>query len=196
MRGVYRYWRDGKMQDVVEPWELVRNAEGWLLTGQRKVNGQTALGVEAQYLGPLCTAMRLTWLSNKPARHAELQATEDALLFPLLRAAAGPLLPLLAGGPRTVLLPDIRDPRSAGFLEPLRSVRHARLLDEHSWHYRYYGGEYGEAGADYWLDARGVLARYRWASPQGEWEARLQDFQAAADESWCRNDQPPLFRHP
>lgn len=182
MKGLYRYWRDGELQDVVEPWELTRNAEGWLLTGQRIVQGNTALEVEAQYLGALCSAMRMTWLADQPARRAELTATQDVLLFPLLRAAAGPLLPLLADGSRTVLLPNIRNPRTADFLTPLRSIRHATLLDKTARHYRYYGGEYGEAGADYWLNASGLLDHYRWTSPQGEWEARLENLQGSA--SW------------
>jgi hypothetical protein len=73
-----------------------------------------------------------------------------------------------------VVLPDIRNPDGAWFLHPLRSPRHAVAGDQGPRHYRYYGGEYGEAGADYWLDADGFVARYRWVAPDGAWEVELE----------------------
>ena len=39
--------------------------------------------------------------------------------------------------------------------------------------YQYYGGEYRDEGCECWLDARSLLTRYVWKTPQGVWDVRL-----------------------
>lgn len=200
MKGIYRYWRDGLPQEVLEPWQLRRDAEGLVLRGQRQIAGHLALEVEARYLNHTCTGLRLAWYSETSSRVVHYRMQEGALqwrfdaepamqtlalpagtlLFPLLRAASGPLLGALVAAPRTLVLPNIRNPAQEDYLRPLLSERRAVLQSPQ--HYRYYGGEYGDAGADYWLDENGMVSRYHWQSPRGEWEARLEDF--CAGEVW------------
>ena len=203
-QGTYRYWRDGALQAITEPWQLRRTPDGLVLKGQRLVDGKPALEIEAQYGGGLCSAMRLHWRgSDQDSRvhyrrcgeTLEWRFDDDAgfqvfvlpqgcLLFPLLRAAAGPLVRKLADSPRSLVLPALHNPAdSERFLRPLLSARRAVLLDGKAGHYRYYGGEYGEQGSDYWLDQQGLLLRYRWDSPQGVWEVRLEDHSASARDT-------------
>lgn len=201
-RGRYRYSRDDQPQPVVEPWSLHRAGGALLLRGQRIVDGRSLLEISARYRGRRCEQFKLHWHGALP-RSAEYQlqqgelrwkpAPDDAwasapeahcsLLFPLLRAAAGPLLGLLAGQPAKVCVPDIRDPDLTDqFLRPLCSQRRAELLegaDGAARHYRYYGGEYGDAGADYWVDGHELLTRYRWAAPNGRWEVVLEELEVA-----------------
>lgn len=194
--GTYRYWKDGAAQDVEEPWTLAREGGALCLAGERRVNGATVLAVDARYEGRLCTVMAVRWTGASPRyRHFRLHDSRvqwrddgslawrttvlppDTLLYPLLRAASGPILQALLGKPHTVVLPSLRDPAAPGFLEPELSARYAQRFaeSEHGVHCRYFGGEYGEAGADYWLAADGLVTRYRWASAQGLWEVRLED---------------------
>lgn len=195
-RGTYRYWKDSVAQDIEEPWRILRTGDRWQLRGERRVNGSTLLAVDACYDGGQCTALELRWSGDRQRhRHYRLhdervQWREDgslawrtqvlppgALLFPLLRAASGPILQALLERPRTIVLPSLRDPAAANFLEPELSLRHAQRHADSAdgTHCRYFGGEYGEAGADYWLAADGLVTRYRWASAQGLWEVRLAD---------------------
>lgn len=201
-RGRYRYRRDDQPQPVVEPWSLHRAGGALLLRGQRIVDDQPVLDVSARYRGRRCEQFRLHWngalprsaeyqllqgeLRWKPAQDAAWASAPEAhgcLLFPLLRAAAGPLLGLLAEQPAKVCVPDIRDPDQAEqFLHPLFSQRRAELregADGAARHYRYYGGEYGDAGADYWVDSHELLTRYRWAAPNGRWEVVLEELDVA-----------------
>lgn len=190
-RGTYRYWRDGRAQDVVEPWEVTVSGTELVLRGQRIVGGQPLLDVTARYHGDACeeftvtwqpdartvgyrrSGAQLEWSEGKGAQRREA-IPDGSLLFPLLRAATGALLPRLALQACVVVLPDIRDPAGPGFLQPLQSQRHALQVSDGPRHYRYYGGEYGEVGADYWLDPDGFVQRYRWPSPQGLWEIALE----------------------
>lgn len=102
---------------------------------------------------------------------------EQHHLFPLLRAATGMLIEQLSEGPGTVIVPWLREPPHAPqLLLPLESQRSAILLegeDRGSRRYRYCGGEYGDEGVDCWLDATGLLQRYRWSTAGGLWEVRL-----------------------
>lgn len=194
--GTYRYWKDGAAQDIEEPWQLVRDGEAARLTGERRVGGAAVLSVTARYEGPACTALELRWSGERPRhRHYRLHDScaqwredgamawrtlvlpPDTLLYPLLRAASGPILQALLEKPRTIVLPSLRDPAAPGFLEPELSARYARRFaeSEEGVHCRYFGGEYGEAGADYWLAADGLVTRYCWASANGLWEVRLAD---------------------
>lgn len=194
-RGTYRYWRDGVAQDVAEPWSVTASGAGLVLRGQRIAGGRPLLDVTARYGDGACNEFMVAWQPGGAGARTVRYRREGALLewsegeaapqreslagasllFPLLRAATGALLVELARGPRGVVLPDIRNPRDAGFLRPLRSQRRAATGSDGPGHYRYYGGEYGEAGADYWLDADGFVTRYRWDSPQGCWEVRRED---------------------
>ena len=203
-QGVYRYWRDGLPQGVTEPWQLDQMARGWTLRGQRVLDGRPALAVEADYQGSRCTQMRVTWHRAEKPLTAHYRLRDSRLewrtqepqtlalppqhhLFPLLRAASGPLLQTLTGGPQCVVVPNIRDTKQQEFLHPLLSERHAECLGkDKEWgkFYRYYGGEYGATGADYWLDESGLVTRYCWESSQGLWEVRLEERRVAADFSW------------
>lgn len=203
--GTYRYWRDGALQAVIEPWRLLPSEHGLLLCGKRLVDGLTFLDVEADYVGAHCVALRLHWQPPAPAAPCgveyrlepgllrwrfeqeasfrEQPLPADALLFPLLRAGTGPLLGLLAAGARTVVLPCIRDASDEQtFLHPLSGPRHvtpAAAPGDEPPTLRYHGGEYGEQGCDCWLDALGLLRRYRWPTAQGEWDVRLEELQYA-----------------
>jgi hypothetical protein len=205
-RGRYRYERDGGPTGISEPWQLERLESGCRLRGQRLIDGQPLLEVEAHFQSGRCTEMRLQWQPSGEGvprvlryRHREtvlewceeggcmpqfLQLPADCLMFPLLRAAAGPLVEQLARASRWVVLPSLHDPQdTATFLRPLLSQRRAERVDSGPAalrHYRYFGGEYGEAGSDYWLDAHGILQRYRWLSPHGAWEVRNESGAAAA----------------
>lgn len=201
--GIYRYWRDGAPQSVTEPWRLLRSENGLLLRGKRLVDGLPFLDVEAEYVGARCTSLRLHWQPPAPAapRGAEYRLEPgllrwrfeheagwreqplpaDALLFPLLRAGTGPLLGLLAGGTRTVVLPCIRDANDHDtFLHPLSGLRHVTkplAAGDAAPTLRYHGGEYGEQGCDCWLDSLGLLQRYLWPTAQGKWDVRLDELQ-------------------
>lgn len=187
--GTYRYRRDGQPQPVEEPWTWTRDC----LQGQRLVEGQTVLDLTARFDGAHCRSFDMHWSSGDRSRHgryalagtqlqwtldgvaAQMTVPAEALLFPLLRAATGALIRQLDRGPRPVIVPDIR-PDSRQPLAPLLSDREASLMapdDAGLQCWRYSGGEYGATGCDCWLDAAGLLQRYRWASPQGVWDVRL-----------------------
>lgn len=205
-RGVYRYWRDGQLQAITEPWRLLAAPAGLLLRGKRLVDGLPFLDLEADYVGARCTGLRLHW--QPPAPEAlrsveyqlrddgllrwrfeqevdfrELALATDALLFPLLRAGTGLLLGTLTTGARNVVLPCIRNAAdAASFLHPITSQRHVSvpvLAGDQSPTLRYHGGEYGVEGCDCWLDDHGLLQRYHWHSPQGVWDVRLEELHCA-----------------
>jgi hypothetical protein len=202
--GTYRYTLNGALTGITEPWQLERAETGYRLCGRRLRDGMPLLAVEADYDGTQCRSLHLRWLAADQTaartllyQHDDngLQWTEDAvtqsipvpqdsLLFPLLRAATGPLLLHLAASPRWVVLPSLHHAHDAStFLRPLLSQRRAQAMapGATAWrHFRYYGGEYGEAGSDCWLDAMGLLQRYRWDSPQGVWDVRNEESTAAA----------------
>mgnify|MGYP000518893376 CR=1 FL=1 len=190
-RGVYRYWRDNARQAVEEPWTIGIDGAGWRLAGERQVDGRAVLRVEAHYRQGGCQAMALHWEGEGGPLRVHYRRDQQSLLwwrdnetpsrltlpancqlFPLLRAATGPLLPWLAGGRRTLALPDLHEPGTARFLAPRLSERHATGGPEQ---FRYFGGEYGEAGSDYWLDPQGLVERYRWTAPDGLWEVHLEE---------------------
>ncbi|HEY1075103.1 MAG TPA: hypothetical protein VGE51_00280 [Fontimonas sp.] len=197
-RGDYAYWRDGQRQAISEPWTLTRTSDGIVLRGQRIVDRRVMLDVEACYRAGHCVEMALHWnrdaaLTTRAAHYRlsgealkwrlgeqddVLQLSAGTLLFPLLRAATGPLLSLLRQSPRPVLVPCIRDPADPLFLQPLLSQRRAVEIDVESGrisHLRYYGGEYGDGGCDCWLDELGLIQRYSWNSTAGVWNIQLVD---------------------
>ncbi len=196
-QGCYHYWLDGERQTITEPWQLQRDAYGLRLRGERLRDGKPLLRIDARYRSAQCRQMTVAWCDGRrldyrleadqlrwhsASTERQLRCPPDALLFPLLRVAAGPLLRALDDGERCVVLPDLRRPGVEGFLHPLLSMRHAqRQADVSPTHYRYYGGEYGAAGADYLLDARGLLQAYRWASAHGLWQVELAELQLAPE---------------
>jgi hypothetical protein len=210
--GRYHYFRDGQRTAITEPWSLSRSATGWLLQGQRLDGDRVLFDIEADYRADLCIALRLRWATDTPHTAQTLRYAhegdalrwqrqgDDAMhreplpagcrLFPLLRVATAPLLPQLATASGWLVLPSLHDPRDdRRFLQPVLSERRAEAggIDiAGAAHYRYFGGEYGDAGCDCWLNAQHLLQRYRWHSPQGHWEVQLEDAWTAANFSgWC-----------
>lgn len=208
-RGVYRYRCDGRESDITEPWRLVRHGEQLRLLGRRLDGSRVLLEVDARYRGDRCVALRLaadtptgrrrlqyrrddeglSWFESGAPAATHVALPADAVLFPLLRAATGPLLRTLAVGPCELVLPDLRNPADAGaFLRPLRSLRRVTQVgaDAQGSHLRFFGGEYGELGADYWIGADGVVQRYQWSSPHGVWDVRLDALRVAPGFSGFR----------
>ncbi len=113
---------------------------------------------------------------------------DGALFFPLMRVFAGGLIAQLfgAGGGR-VLVPAIDRPAEPDTLfVPQFSERRVELLEGQAPEidgcrcYRYSGGQYGEAGARYWLDKSGLMQHYRWqAIAEHEWRVSLEDYRRA-----------------
>lgn len=196
--GDYSYTFSGVPQAVGEPWTLMRTGSGFVLQGVRLLKGTPTLVVEAEYERTSCTAMRVEWLGMGEPRTVHYRLVDGeldwrdggrspqrvslppgCLMFPLLRAGTGPLLRELAMARRAVVMPDLRAPRSAQFLTPLLSERRAeRPAGAGGSHYRYFGGEYGEDGSDWWVDSHGIVSRYTWATPQGDWDVRLENLAA------------------
>lgn len=195
-RGSYHYSLDRKAQEVGEPWTLTQVEGGWRLEGQRLVKGKPALNIEADYAGSHCVALKLQWHGSNATQIVHYKIADDTLewrlgdgspqefmlppgclMFPLLRAGTGPLLRELVKGPRCVLMPDMRAPRSPQFLKPLLSDRRAEQpAGPGGSRYRYFGGEYGDAGSDWWLGQHGLVTQYTWETPQGTWDVRLDSF--------------------
>lgn len=199
LRGDYSYRRNGELQDIQEPWTWQFDGDTSVLSGQRIVAGVPVLDIRAEYHGPRCVAQQLRWQGldakpDQPARDlsyridgAQLRWSEagraaehrlplpaEALQFPLLRAASGRLLLNLQRGAGPVVLPNLRvAPTATDFLHPLLSKRWVEAGNA-AGHYRYLGGEYGDAGADYWLNSDAILERYRWAAPDGVWDVQAQ----------------------
>jgi hypothetical protein len=123
---------------------------------------------------------------NRQARRGiEADVVGVAVLSPLLRVFQGPTVAetIRAGGRRPVLIPRLDPGEPASLLTPLVEIRTAERLgveavgdgdDETLWRRcRYLGGNYDDR-ADFWLDERDRLVRYRF--PQSEdqlWEVEL-----------------------
>ncbi|MGJ8669273.1 MAG: hypothetical protein ACSHXK_07290 [Oceanococcus sp.] len=195
--GDYHYWYDGSIQAVQEPWQLHQSGTGFVLSGKRIVNARTCFEVVAEYSNKRrCTGLDLSWIDangkqnwqyrqqtkpqqlawRKEAQDWKLtEATPGARLFPLLRAAAGPLVRELSKQPHVVIVPTLHDPDDTDeFLKPSSSQRYCEQQSSAN-HYRYFGGEYGEMGSEYWLNTQGLMTSYEWKSAQGLWRVELQD---------------------
>lgn len=196
--GHYSYQLQGQRQPVHEPWRLLAGPDGGLsLLGRREVGKDALLEVEANYRRGGWLQARIHWRDARVRRTVDyrlgdgqllwrldqgeeraLALPEDALLFPLLRAATGALLWALRDAPRALVLPCLRDPSdSARFLHPLLSHRRVRPLDGQR--LLFCGGEYGDTGAEYRLNDLGLVEGYRWNSPQGLWDVRLEKLRTA-----------------
>lgn len=215
-QGIYRYWRDGVPQPIEEPWQILEERHGWVLRSTRNVEGCCVLAIEARYQERRCHSFRLDWMPEasgaqrslhyrcehgqlqwqEPERRqtGELPFPDDHRLFPLVRAASGPLLRDLSIAPATVVLPCLQPNADAeAFLRPMHSRRRAEFLDrddESVDHLRYYGGEYGTTGSDYWVDANDWVQRYRWHAPDGCWEVRNETQARDADEPGNERSSP------
>jgi hypothetical protein len=109
-------------------------------------------------------------------------------LLPLLRVFAGPVIrAAVAADPIAVVVPDLREPADpARLLAPLADRRQAEVVAEVEHQvdgrpvaavvYRLTGGSYGEVGAQFTVDAGGLLLGYDWDQPgSGRWQVRLAD---------------------
>lgn len=205
-RGDYHYWRDEKSRGITEPWSLSSKGDALILKGKRIMNKSVLLEIEAHFTEGGWHDLIVSWMPGTPgsrrfeyhlrgdklewleqgvgSKHTE-KVPARSLLFPLLRGASGPLLQSLAKRPATVILPTLGSPPdSAAFLQPMHSPRRATLEGAHDTtgiHYRYYGGEYGETGSDFWVTRTGIVDRYKWKAADGEWDVRLMDGWAAPD---------------
>jgi hypothetical protein len=118
----------------------------------------------------------------------EDEVSGPALLLPLLRIYAGPVVRALGvvgtdGAP--VCVPDIR-PGTAptDLLAPVVDARTAELVEagHGATTYRVVGGSY-ESGAEFTLDAAGLLTQYRWDQEGvGAWLVRRVDDHSAPDQ--------------
>lgn len=193
--GRYRYCLDGVLQGIDEPCAWTLTPDGARLHGRRELRGKTLFEVDATYVDGACRAFTVHWHDSARVRAAHyridghhlrwqvdadaqaLDLPDDCLMFPLLRAATGPLLRRLIDAPRPVLVPRLHDPQAPDFLAPLLSTR---SVQRHSapgavpQHLRYFGGEYGDAGCDCWIDAEDRLVRYVWDTAQGRWDVHWQ----------------------
>lgn len=124
-------------------------------------------------------------MNGEAPRAIEADVYGAAVLSPLLRVFQGPTVAetIRAGGRRPVLIPRLDPGDPASLLTPLVEIRTAEPLgaeavgegeEETLWrHCRYVGGNYDDQ-ADFWLDERDRLVRYRF--PQAEdqlWEVEL-----------------------
>jgi len=199
--GNYRYCKNGTAQNIDEPWSIESTQDGLLIQGERRISEVPVLRVGAHYVDGACSSCTVQWqpaaaIPGSPRHYRmfgkDLHWSDDTqqdhrlslpaktLLFPLLRAAAGPLVLALRTQARPVVVPSLHDPEQPTFLHPRISTRHTRQLSEN--HYRYYGGEYGEHGSDYWLNPQGLLQAYRWESADGLWEVSLDEL--TLTEGW------------
>lgn len=194
LSGHYAYFVDGQRKNIEEPWQLQANNYGVRLSGERIVDGHCVLAVQARYQQRQCNFMRISWQARPQddlqnisywQRHnilnwrfdhesesQRLELPSGSLMFPLLRAASGPLIQQLSEGERCVIVPRLHDPAAKNFLHPLLSQRRAKATSEsHQW--RCFGGEYGETGALYQLNALGLTQAYEWQTDQGLWQIKL-----------------------
>jgi hypothetical protein len=203
-RGTYRYARDGVPQAISEPWQLRQTPQGVALLGRREIGGESVLEVEAGFARARCTSLTAYWKRQHAplARSVRYQLVGETLhwrshgsdstqimplpggcvLFPLLRAAAGPLIRQLSQQPGWVVLPNINDSTGPPLLHPTLSQRQATTLDRDlalGDRFRYVGGEYAQTGADYWLDRHAIVQRYVWDAPHGRWDVHLEDYWVA-----------------
>ena len=188
--GHYSYRLNGKPQAIAEPWQITSD-NGLFLSGQRSVDQLGSLLVRAHYAAARCIAAEFEWAQdglrkrarywldgkswmwsrdNQPALSAG--ADDSALLFPLLRAATGPLLSQLDSQPRQVLVPSLHDPSdSNSAFTPVLSMRWLEPIGPSYW--RYLGGEYGHTGCVCELNAEHLLKAYHWDSPNGSGDVIL-----------------------
>ena len=105
--------------------------------------------------------------------------------YPLMRVFTGPFVLRSVNG-LDVVVPDIADARAAStFLRPSVSRRSAEVLGAREvlvdgvaragTAYRWTGGAYGDEGADFVIDAGGLLLSYVVTQPSGRWEVTLAD---------------------
>jgi hypothetical protein len=113
------------------------------------------------------------------------EGRHTAVLSPLMRVFQGPAIAetMRGGGRRPVVIPALDPADRDALLAPVVELRTAVRLgveavgeaeDEVLWrHCRYVGGNYDDA-ADFWLDDRDRLVRYRFPQRPGQlWEVEL-----------------------
>jgi hypothetical protein len=133
----------------------------------------------AQYTaraGEVVVAREVDGVAHEPV-------TVSGASYPLLRIFTGPLVVASVTG-LDVVVPDVADPADLHrFLAPVTSHRTAELLGERTvvvdgveragTAYRWIGGVYGEDGAEFVVDAGGLLLGYSVTQPSGRWEVAL-----------------------
>jgi hypothetical protein len=111
--------------------------------------------------------------------------TVSGAVYPLMRVFTGPLVVGSVPG-LDLVVPDVADPTDVGrFLAPVTSSRTAEVLGERvvavdgveraGTAYRWIGGAYGEDGAEFVVDAGGLLLSYAVTQPSGRWEVSLAE---------------------
>ncbi len=199
--GRFEYFLGGEQQPLTETFAV----DGSLVTSRRQApDFGVDLAVTAVYLDDFDSALaaasialtmpnvtvtaeyrraddRIRVLRTVDGHAYEDEVSGPALLLPLLRIYAGPVVRALgAAGPEgaPVCVPDIRpgaDPMD--LLAPVVDVRTAELVDETggSSTHRVVGGSY-ESGAEFTVDADGLLSQYRWdQAGVGAWLVRRVD---------------------
>ncbi len=201
-QGEYRYFLNGRSTAVRESWSrVVGNAGDWTVESERRAPG-VHLAVRARGEGRRVRDFAVTWESTaigslaadyRPAEHGlsvrrwrgstveslRPACPPEALLSPLMRVFAGPLIAeiLASGGTAIVVVPDIRNPADPlGLLRPLVSERSARLVaDDGQFREVDYQGDLYGPGTRFWLGPDDLLQRYCWRqSEQQEWDVRLE----------------------
>jgi hypothetical protein len=105
--------------------------------------------------------------------------------YPLMRIFTGPLVVASVSG-LDVVVPDVADPGDVDrFLAPVTSSRTAEMLGERvvvvggaehaGTAYRWFGGAYGEDGAEFVVDRGGLLLAYAVTQFSGRWEVSLAE---------------------
>ncbi|MFN8169319.1 MAG: hypothetical protein U0S36_11100 [Candidatus Nanopelagicales bacterium] len=126
------------------------------------------------------------------------EVREHGALYPLMRVFTGPLVVASTAG-LDVVVPDVADPSDlARFLAPVVSSRDAEVLgpravvvdgvEREGTAYRWTGGAYGEDGAEFVVDAGGLLLEYAVTQPSGRWRVGLAEVTGPwpAPLSWPR----------
>jgi hypothetical protein len=210
-RGAYRYYLNGAPEPVSEHWQVVAGARGWRLACERRA-GAIALGLQCPVTGDWAdlTECELSWREDGgPTRRAEYRLdgkgvevvvrdgdaaprrehfpVREALLSPLMRATAGPVLAAMAERAALcpVLVPRIETPQqrdtlllpSISYRSALNGGRERIELRQATWEadcYAYQGGPY-TGGARYWVHPRGLLLCYEWQeNEERRWRVELE----------------------
>jgi hypothetical protein len=213
-QGSYQYLLNGEATQVTERWSRQQQADGRCLLSSNRCAPGIDIDVQALLLGGLVKQCDVMWraadgftvqagyvlggrrlsVSRRQERadvetlEFDLGSEDDALLSPLMRIYAGPVIARLldAGGQGTVVVPAIGDPVDRdGLLRPAIGLRQARLLQDEveismagntvsCRLCEYTGDQYGP-GTQFWLGEGGLLLRYEWRqSPQQLWQVNLQ----------------------
>jgi hypothetical protein len=159
---------------VIELRFQLTNDSSQVVTARYDINGDSAL------------------FSHQYPDNAQTQTIElhGAMPLPLMRVYYGKVLEetISKGGAATVLVPWIKDPSQLGMLfTPHFSDRTTRVLmnqdiqiiddnEEVTTLYEYIGDQY-QAGSQFWVNDKHLLARYRWQQAEDQaWDTLLENY--------------------